>query len=56
MWDATTGGKLYMFEGHDAPVFSICPHHKENIQVTILICHLIFFYIDILLHDAINLY
>ncbi|KAL0904778.1 hypothetical protein M5K25_026928 [Dendrobium thyrsiflorum] len=32
VWDATTGGKLYTFEGHDAPVYSICPHHKENIQ------------------------
>uniref|UniRef100_A0A2P2MSH2 Topless-related protein 3 isoform X1 n=1 Tax=Rhizophora mucronata TaxID=61149 RepID=A0A2P2MSH2_RHIMU len=27
-----TGRKLFSFEGHEAPVYSICPHHKENIQ------------------------
>lgn len=32
VWDLT-GRKLYNFEGHDAPVYSVCPHHKENIQV-----------------------
>lgn len=32
VWDAVTGRKLYNFEGHDAPVYSVCPHHKENIQ------------------------
>ncbi|KAG6658615.1 hypothetical protein CIPAW_04G173900 [Carya illinoinensis] len=32
VWDAHTGTKLYTFEGHEAPVYSICPHHKENIQ------------------------
>ncbi|KAJ4829400.1 Topless- protein 3 [Turnera subulata] len=31
VWDLT-GRKLYNFEGHEAPVYSICPHHKENIQ------------------------
>ncbi|KAK1581892.1 hypothetical protein Q3G72_010018 [Acer saccharum] len=31
VWDLT-GRKLFNFEGHDAPVYSICPHHKENIQ------------------------
>ncbi|CAB4315694.1 unnamed protein product [Prunus armeniaca] len=31
VWDLT-GRKLYNFEGHDAPVYSVCPHHKENIQ------------------------
>ncbi|KAJ0979858.1 hypothetical protein J5N97_015332 [Dioscorea zingiberensis] len=25
------GQKLYTFEGHEAPVYSICPHHKQNI-------------------------
>ncbi|KAJ6876685.1 topless-related protein 3-like isoform X2 [Populus alba x Populus x berolinensis] len=24
--------KLFNFEGHEAPVYNICPHHKENIQ------------------------
>ncbi|XVF48064.1 hypothetical protein PTKIN_Ptkin03bG0160700 [Pterospermum kingtungense] len=32
VWDATSGAKQYTFEGHEAPVYSICPHHKENIQ------------------------
>lgn len=36
MWDAATGAKQYTFEGHEAAVFSVCPHHKENIQVMIL--------------------
>ncbi|KAF9622713.1 hypothetical protein IFM89_032893 [Coptis chinensis] len=31
VWDLT-GRKLYNFDGHDAPVYSVCPHHKENIQ------------------------
>jgi hypothetical protein len=30
------GQKLFTFEGHEAPVYSICPHHKENIQVCFL--------------------
>lgn len=25
-----------MFEGHEAPVYSVCPHYKENIQVNLL--------------------
>ncbi|RRT59110.1 hypothetical protein B296_00044233, partial [Ensete ventricosum] len=33
VWDATTGQKQYTFEGHDAPVYSVCPHYKESIQV-----------------------
>ncbi|XP_039019798.1 topless-related protein 3-like [Hibiscus syriacus] len=32
VWDSATGKKLFNFEGHDAPIYSICPHHKENIQ------------------------
>nr|XP_043628394.1 topless-related protein 4-like [Erigeron canadensis] len=32
VWDAVTGTKQYRFEGHDAPVYSVCPHFKENIQ------------------------
>ncbi|XP_044471816.1 topless-related protein 4-like [Mangifera indica] len=32
VWDAITGTKQFTFEGHEAPVYSICPHHKENIQ------------------------
>ncbi|TKY72557.1 Topless-related protein 2 [Spatholobus suberectus] len=31
VWDLT-GKKLFNFEGHGAPVYSICPHQKENIQ------------------------
>ncbi|KAL8457091.1 hypothetical protein ACS0TY_035069 [Phlomoides rotata] len=32
VWDAATGAKQYTFEGHEAPVYSVCPHHKEHIQ------------------------
>ncbi|CAK9141273.1 unnamed protein product [Ilex paraguariensis] len=32
VWDAVTGAKHYSFEGHEAPVYSVCPHYKENIQ------------------------
>ena len=38
VWDAITGTKQYTFEGHESPVYSVCPHHKENIQVNIFIC------------------
>ncbi|KAJ1443545.1 WD40/YVTN repeat-like-containing domain superfamily [Sesbania bispinosa] len=31
VWDLT-GQKLFNFEGHGAPVYSVCPHQKENIQ------------------------
>lgn len=34
MWDLN-GRKLFHFEGHEAPVYSVCPHQKENIQVKI---------------------
>ncbi|KAE8056337.1 hypothetical protein FH972_013118 [Carpinus fangiana] len=32
VWDVATGAKLYTFEGHDAPVHSVCPHCKENVN------------------------
>nr|XP_043619034.1 topless-related protein 4-like isoform X2 [Erigeron canadensis] len=32
VWDAVTGNKQHQFEGHEAPVYSVCPHYKENIQ------------------------
>ncbi|KAI7728572.1 hypothetical protein M8C21_001090 [Ambrosia artemisiifolia] len=32
VWDAATGAKQYTFEGHEAPVYSVCPHFKENVQ------------------------
>uniref|UniRef100_M4CP67 CTLH domain-containing protein n=1 Tax=Brassica campestris TaxID=3711 RepID=M4CP67_BRACM len=32
VWDAATGATRFTFEGHEAPVFSVCPHQKENIQ------------------------
>lgn len=32
VWDVVTGSRTYSFEGHDAPVYSLCPHAKENIQ------------------------
>ncbi|XP_065630534.1 topless-related protein 4 isoform X1 [Quercus suber] len=35
VWDAVTGNKLYTFEGHDTPVYSVCPHPKGNIPFII---------------------
>ncbi|KAF5950537.1 hypothetical protein HYC85_012530 [Camellia sinensis] len=32
VWDVATGSKQYTFEGHQLPVYSVCPHTKENIQ------------------------
>ncbi|KAG8382080.1 hypothetical protein BUALT_Bualt05G0039300 [Buddleja alternifolia] len=32
VWDAVAGRRQYTFEGHEAPVYSVCPHHKEHIQ------------------------
>ncbi|KAM7265097.1 hypothetical protein ACFE04_002780 [Oxalis oulophora] len=32
VWDAASGTRQYTFEGHEAPIYSVCPHHKENIQ------------------------
>ena len=31
----TSGVKMYTFEGHDAPVYSLCPHSKGNVHVNI---------------------
>ncbi|KAL1552241.1 hypothetical protein AAHA92_13063 [Salvia divinorum] len=31
-WDAATGAKLYTFEGHEDPVFSLCPGLKIDIH------------------------
>ncbi|XP_019422811.1 PREDICTED: topless-related protein 3-like [Lupinus angustifolius] len=33
VWDLT-GRRLFEFEGHEAPVYSVCPHYKETIQFT----------------------
>eukprot|EP00250_Pteridium_aquilinum_P001788 c12001_g1_i1 orf=142-3522(+) len=32
VWEAAHGQRLYVFEGHTASVYSVCPHQKENIQ------------------------
>ncbi|KAK8939283.1 Topless-related protein 1 [Platanthera guangdongensis] len=32
VWDAATAVVQYTYEGHEAPVYSICPHSKENIH------------------------
>ncbi|KAI3811192.1 hypothetical protein L1987_20910 [Smallanthus sonchifolius] len=32
VWNAVTGDKQNQFEGHEAPIYSVCPHFKENIQ------------------------
>ncbi|KAI3939876.1 hypothetical protein MKW98_029652 [Papaver atlanticum] len=35
VWDMT-GRKLYNSEGHETPIYSVCPHHKENTQFIFL--------------------
>eukprot|EP00253_Pinus_taeda_P023572 PITA_23572 len=37
VWNAETGCKQYTFEGHEAPVYSLCLHYKVNIQFIISI-------------------
>ncbi|KAL0394295.1 UNVERIFIED_CONTAM: Topless-related protein 1 [Sesamum latifolium] len=37
VWDAVTGAKQYTFEGHGAPVYSVCPHVKENVHIRRLV-------------------
>ncbi|XWS57340.1 hypothetical protein CRYUN_Cryun09bG0165800 [Craigia yunnanensis] len=32
VWDTVAGRRHFTFEGHEAPVYSVCPHYKENIQ------------------------
>uniref|UniRef100_A0A251UMJ5 Putative LIS1 homology motif protein n=1 Tax=Helianthus annuus TaxID=4232 RepID=A0A251UMJ5_HELAN len=32
VWNAVTGEKQNQLEGHEAPVYCVCPHFKENIQ------------------------
>lgn len=32
VWDAVTGAKQYTFEGHGAPVYSVCPNTKDNLH------------------------
>ncbi|CDP11746.1 unnamed protein product [Coffea canephora] len=32
VWDAVACSRLYIFEGDEAPVYSVYPHYKENIQ------------------------
>ncbi|XVF41623.1 hypothetical protein PTKIN_Ptkin01aG0294400 [Pterospermum kingtungense] len=32
VWDTVAGRRQFTFEGHEAPVYSVCPHYKENIQ------------------------
>ncbi|KAG4389307.1 hypothetical protein GLYMA_06G066200v4 [Glycine max] len=32
VWDTVSGVRCYTFEGHDAPVCSICPHVKQQIH------------------------
>ncbi|XP_065050198.1 protein TOPLESS-RELATED PROTEIN 2-like [Musa acuminata AAA Group] len=32
VWDVATRQRQYTFEGHETPVYSVCPHYKESIQ------------------------
>ncbi|CAK7353790.1 unnamed protein product [Dovyalis caffra] len=34
-WDVTSGVKMYTFEGHDAPVYSLRPHSKGSVNVRV---------------------
>ena len=36
--DAVSGVRCYTFEGHDAPVCSICPHVTQHVDVSMLCC------------------
>ncbi|KEH37175.1 topless-like protein [Medicago truncatula] len=41
------GHKIFSFDGHVAPVYSVLPHSKENIQVKLFYHHLFTFYIQL---------
>lgn len=44
MWDTASGAQLHIFEGHEAPVYSVCAPNKENFHVrTLLNTHICFF-------------
>lgn len=48
VWNTITGAKQYTFEGHGAPVYSLCAHAKENVHVIIFLhtaksCNLLLF-------------
>ncbi|KAF8011645.1 hypothetical protein BT93_J2048 [Corymbia citriodora subsp. variegata] len=32
VWSAITGSRQYTFEGHESSVYSVCPHHRNNVQ------------------------
>ncbi|XP_073318090.1 topless-related protein 4-like [Primulina huaijiensis] len=32
VWDAETGTRQHIFEGHNSPVYSVCPHTKGDID------------------------
>ncbi|KAL2346693.1 hypothetical protein Fmac_000693 [Flemingia macrophylla] len=35
VWNASNGANRYIFEGHDAPVCSICPHVKQHVHLIV---------------------
>ncbi|KAL1814466.1 hypothetical protein ACET3Z_017040 [Daucus carota] len=35
VWNAATGAMQYHLEGHEAPVYSVCPHHHKQNQFII---------------------
>ncbi|KAL2479623.1 Topless-related protein 4 [Abeliophyllum distichum] len=35
VWDAVSGAKQYTFEGHEAPVYSVCPQHRGHYKFII---------------------
>ncbi|KAF5743337.1 hypothetical protein HS088_TW09G01404 [Tripterygium wilfordii] len=30
VWEAASGTRMYTFEGHEAPVYSVCPHERSG--------------------------
>lgn len=43
VWDVVSGNRYFTFEGHDAPVYSVCPHTKENIHVMVTLAMMLLF-------------
>lgn len=35
VWHGIDGSKQYMFTGHEAPVYCVCPQYRDNIHVCI---------------------
>lgn len=36
VWDFVDGRMQYVLKGHEAPVYSLCPHHEEQMPASLL--------------------